>query len=75
MCKWERERADRKGKREKQFVLRATRLLLPHPPMSDEAAGDLEMIDGPSKYGHYHIGSPCFHPHYSLSSGATKNHF
>lgn len=24
--------------------------------MRDEAAGGLEMIDGPCKYGHYHIG-------------------
>lgn len=39
--------------------------------MRDEAAGGLEMIDGPCKYGHYHRGTPRFYPHYSLSTGAT----
>lgn len=45
-------------KREKQFVLKASRPFLSLHPMRDEAAGGLEMIDAPCKCGHYHIGFP-----------------
>lgn len=73
---WERERErerDWRGKREKQFALKASRPFLALHPMRDEASGGLEMIDAPCKYGHYHIGSPHLYPHYSLSAGATMN--
>lgn len=40
--------------------------------MRDEDAGGLELIDGPCKYGHYHLGCPHLHPHYSLSAEAPN---
>lgn len=60
-------------KRARRFILKASRLFFSRHPMSDEAAGVPEMIDGPCKYGYYHIGSPRPSPHYSLTVGATTS--
>lgn len=73
-CSWG---TDRGGKKTKQKTGRSYWLFLvprpffPHRPMRDEVASDLWMIDGPCKYGYYHVGSLPFCTHYSLSGEAT----